>query len=88
MLFKGASQCCTPVSVKGPSLSFAPSFSLSLYACASEAHQSHTTVRCDECSSLKENQLCADFMLLISALNYNKTTCVCGYSNGLISEQA
>lgn len=57
MLFKGASQCCTPVSVKGPSLSFALSFSSSLYACASEAHQSYTMVRCDECSSLKENQL-------------------------------
>lgn len=114
MLFKGASQCCTPVSVKGPSLSFSSlSFSSSLHACVSEAHQSHTTVRCDECSFLKENHryllcviqctclcvclywtfkhkslLCSvDFMSLISALNYNKTTNACGHSKSLISEQ-
>lgn len=33
MLFKGANQCCTPVSVKGPSLSLSPSFFISLCLC-------------------------------------------------------
>lgn len=47
MLFKGASQCCTPVSVKRPSLPRSLPLSSSLYAC--EAHQSHTMVRCDVC---------------------------------------
>lgn len=55
MPFKGASQCCTPVSVKGPSLSHCLSLSSSLYACLCEAHQSPSMVRCDECSCLKEN---------------------------------
>lgn len=41
MFFKGASQCCTPVSVKGPSRRRLL-LSLSLCACASEAHH-HTT---------------------------------------------
>ena len=40
------------------SSSYPHPFSSSLYACASKAHQSHTTVRCDGCSCLKENSIC------------------------------
>lgn len=38
MFFKGASQCCTPVSVKGPGLRRLL-LALSVCVCASEAHR-------------------------------------------------